>query len=74
MPSVAIEPLLGGRVGCGLSRPAAVHVRHQWPPNFTLPGQGRRVIFQHWEFGSLPRVWIEPMSRQARNACRPPRR
>ena len=22
------------------------------------------MIFQHWEFGSLPRSWIEPMSRQ----------
>ncbi len=64
VPSVAIEPLLGGRLGRTLARPADVNVRHQWPPHFTPPGSGRWVIFQHWEFGSLPRAWIEPMSRQ----------
>jgi len=41
-----------------------VHVRHQWPPQFTPPPAGPLVIMQHWEFGSLPRSWIEPMSRQ----------
>ena len=47
-----------------LTQPVDVHVRHQWPPQFTPPPAGPWVIFQHWEFGSLPRSWIEPMSRQ----------
>src|SRR5207244_3062448 len=45
-----------------LSRPAEVHVRHQWPPQFRPPPAGAWVIMQHWEFGSLPRSWIAPMS------------
>jgi glycosyltransferase involved in cell wall biosynthesis/tetratricopeptide (TPR) repeat protein len=46
------------------ARSVDVHVRHQWPPQFTPPPAGAWVIMQHWEFGSLPRAWIEPMSRQ----------
>jgi hypothetical protein len=41
---------------------ADVYVRHQWPPRFTPPPCGRWVIMQPWEFGSLPKAWIEPMS------------
>ncbi len=41
---------------------ADVYVRHQWPPRFEPPGCGRWVMMQPWEFGSLPRAWIEPMS------------
>jgi len=33
----------------------AVHVRHQWPLNLHPPKQGRWVIVQPWEFGSIPR-------------------
>jgi hypothetical protein len=62
---VAPEPRLTEHCGRPLTRPADVHIRHQWPPNFTAPAQGRWVIFQHWDFGSLPRAWIEPMSRHA---------
>jgi glycosyltransferase involved in cell wall biosynthesis len=39
-----------------------VHVRHYWPPSFTAPPDGHWVIMQPWEFGSMPRAWIEPMS------------
>ncbi|MCE5336665.1 MAG: tetratricopeptide repeat protein [Desulfobacteraceae bacterium] len=45
-----------------LSGKADVHVRHFWPPSFTPPQEGRWVIIQPWEFGSIPRSWIEPMS------------
>jgi len=45
-----------------LSAPTDVHIRHQWPPNFTPPGQGHWVIIQPWEYGRLPEEWIEPMS------------
>lgn len=39
-----------------------VWVRHEWPPNFDPPPGGRWVMVQPWEFGSLPRAWIEPMN------------
>jgi glycosyltransferase involved in cell wall biosynthesis/Flp pilus assembly protein TadD len=55
---------LAARIRARLSRPADVHVRHQWPPNFTPPSEGHWVIFQHWEFGSLPKRWVEVMSTQ----------
>ncbi len=42
-------------------RPAAVEVRHQWPPRFDDPGLGRLVLIQPWEFGSIPRDWVEPL-------------
>ncbi len=45
-----------------LSGPADVHVRHQWPPNFTPPPEGHWVIIQPWEFGSIPREWVRNMS------------
>jgi glycosyltransferase involved in cell wall biosynthesis len=43
-------------------RPAAVEVRHQWPPVFEDPGLGRLVLIQPWEFGSIPRDWLEPLA------------
>ncbi|MBX2989653.1 MAG: glycosyltransferase [Bacteroidetes bacterium] len=36
-----------------------IHVRHHWPPNLTPPGEGRWVVMQPWEFGSLPKSWVE---------------
>lgn len=49
------------------SRPTAgenvIHVSHQWPPDLVPPTEGHWVIIQPWEFGSAPKVWIEPMSR-----------
>ena len=47
-----------------LGRPADVHVRHQWPPDFTPPPSGHWVMIQPWEFGSLPREWVGPMATQ----------
>ena len=45
-----------------LSGPADVHVRHQWPPNFTPPPEGHWVIIQPWEFGSIPKEWAQNIS------------
>ena len=45
-----------------LTGPADVHIRHQWPPNFTPPPEGHWVIIQPWEFGSIPREWVHNMS------------
>ncbi len=36
-----------------------VTVRHQWPPNWSRPKQGALVVIQPWEFGSLPRQWVQ---------------
>jgi len=41
-----------------------VHVRHQWPPNLTPPEEGKWVVIQPWEFGSLPRAWVEVFAAQ----------
>ncbi|RMF59067.1 MAG: glycosyltransferase, partial [Calditrichaeota bacterium] len=55
---------LASRIGARLSRPADVHVRHQWPPKLTPPEQGHWVVMQPWEFGSLPEEWVPVFSGQ----------
>lgn len=54
--------LLAEAVRRPLPTEPAVHVRHQWPPDFTPPPQGRWVMIQPWEFGSLPARWVEAMN------------
>lgn len=49
------------RINAKLSRSPDVHVRHGWPPNFNPPGEGRWVMVQPWEFGSIPKIWIKRM-------------
>ncbi|MDA0337629.1 MAG: glycosyltransferase, partial [bacterium] len=40
--------------------PAAdVHVRHRWPPDLSAVPAGRYALMQPWEFGSVPRAWVE---------------
>jgi glycosyltransferase involved in cell wall biosynthesis len=39
----------------------AVHIRHQWPPNFNPPEEGAWVMIQPWEFGGIPLEWVEHM-------------
>jgi glycosyltransferase involved in cell wall biosynthesis len=51
------------RIGAPLSGPAQVHVRHAWPPRLDPPPEGALVLMQPWEFGSLPRAWVEPIQR-----------
>lgn len=55
---------LAERFGRSLGAPVHAHVRHQWPPKFDPPAAGHWVIIQPWEFGSLPKDWISPMTRQ----------
>lgn len=38
--------------------PAAVHVAHQYPPDFNAPQEGAWVLVQPWEYGGLPGEWI----------------
>ncbi len=35
------------------------HIRNHWPPNFEPPPSGRWFLAQPWEFGSLPKTWVE---------------
>ena len=41
----------------------AVTVRHRWPPDFGRAAAGKLVVFQPWEFGSLPRQWVREIER-----------
>src|SRR5262249_1802662 len=61
VPQVAAPPAMAARVRHRLSRPPLAHIRHQWPPNWTPPAEGHWVVMQPWEFGSLPRAWVEPL-------------
>jgi glycosyltransferase involved in cell wall biosynthesis len=45
-------------------RPIDVQVRHVWPPNLIPPAEGRWVVMQPWEFGSLPRAWHRAFTRE----------
>src|SRR5439155_16776954 len=59
---VTLPPALRDLVGRVLPRPADVYVRHRWPPDLTPPaGGGAFVLVQPWEFGQLPRAWVEPI-------------
>jgi len=49
-----LVPLINSDVG-----KADIHVRHHWPPNLEPPNSGHWVIIQPWEFGSLPKEWVE---------------
>ncbi|MDR3638111.1 MAG: glycosyltransferase [Isosphaeraceae bacterium] len=57
-----VHPRVAARFHQPLSGPPDVCVRHQWPPHLTPPPSGRWVIMQPWEYGSLPKAWIAPMS------------
>ena len=64
-PDFAIErsALEGGRLQVPLPHPADVEVRHQWPPNFARTAAGRLALIQPWEWGSIPKAWLEPLER-----------
>jgi glycosyltransferase involved in cell wall biosynthesis len=44
------------------TKPASVHVRHQWPPNWVPPQNGHWVVIQPWEYGCLPVEWVEKIN------------
>lgn len=39
-----------------------VTVRHQWPPDFSRPEQGKLVVIQPWEYGSIPKSWVSQIN------------
>jgi glycosyltransferase involved in cell wall biosynthesis len=45
-----------------LPHPADIEVRHQWPPDLSVPASGRLVILAPWEFGSIPRSWLDGLA------------
>ena len=47
----------------GSSPTAAVGVAQHWPPSFDPPSAGPFVLYQPWEFGEIPRAWVEPIRR-----------
>jgi glycosyltransferase involved in cell wall biosynthesis len=44
-----------------LPHAADVEVRHQWPPDLSPAASGRLAVIQPWEYGAIPRDWIEPL-------------
>jgi glycosyltransferase involved in cell wall biosynthesis len=34
-------------------------IRHQWPPNFRRPPTGKLAVILPWEYGGVPRVWVD---------------
>ncbi len=57
MPSPGFESLARDVCSAG-STGAAVTIRHAWPPHWHRPAQGKLVVIQPWEFGSLPADWV----------------
>ncbi|MDR3554920.1 MAG: glycosyltransferase, partial [Syntrophobacteraceae bacterium] len=53
---------IASRLLAAAGNSVSVHIRHQWPPNFTPPPAGHWVIVQPWEYGRIPEEWVEPMS------------
>ncbi|MBI2504134.1 MAG: glycosyltransferase, partial [Candidatus Latescibacteria bacterium] len=37
------------------------HLRHCWPPDFSRPASGVLILIQPWEFGRIPRAWVQPL-------------
>jgi glycosyltransferase involved in cell wall biosynthesis/tetratricopeptide (TPR) repeat protein len=58
---IPVPAILADRTMAPLTGVADVHVTHQWPPDFNPPAQGRWVVIQPWEFGSIPKAWLAPL-------------
>lgn len=49
---------LAARMAAHPTNPS-VTVRHRWPADFARPASGKLVLIQPWEFGSLPKAWVQ---------------
>ncbi len=47
----------------GSSPTAAVGVAQHWPPSFDPPSAGPFVLYQPWEFGRVPKRWVDEVRR-----------
>ncbi len=41
-----------------LSHAADVEIRHEWPPDLSVPPAGRLAAIVPWEFGAIPQDWV----------------
>lgn len=48
-----------GKLAASANPNAPLTVRHAWPPDWSRPSNGKLAVIQPWEFGSLPKVWVE---------------
>jgi glycosyltransferase involved in cell wall biosynthesis len=62
-PGIALARIDRQGRGEPLPLPAQVEVRHQFPPDLSPARSGRLALIQPWEFGAVPRDWVEPMRR-----------
>jgi glycosyltransferase involved in cell wall biosynthesis len=46
-------------VGAATTQSDAPGVAGHWPPSFEAPSAGPFVLYQPWEFGSIPKRWVE---------------
>jgi glycosyltransferase involved in cell wall biosynthesis len=63
-PAAQSSHLLPGGTKLALAIHRRLHqtnltIRHQWPPNFRRPPTGKLAVILPWEYGGVPRVWIE---------------
>jgi glycosyltransferase involved in cell wall biosynthesis/tetratricopeptide (TPR) repeat protein len=75
-PGVQIDPgeqrdFFSTRFRKALTRPEDVCVRLGWPPRWQAPAQGHWVVFQPWEYSSIPRDWLRPLVEQVDDAWVP---
>lgn len=45
-----------------MASPPDVTIRMHWPPNFSKPGSGKLVMYLPWEFGIIPREWVNAIN------------
>ncbi|HET7172458.1 MAG TPA: glycosyltransferase [Gaiellales bacterium] len=57
----------------GSSPAASVGVAQHWPPSFDPPSAGPFVLYQPWEFGRVPRRWVEEVRRTVDEVWAPSR-
>jgi glycosyltransferase involved in cell wall biosynthesis len=48
--------------GPPLVHTADVEIRHQWPPDLSPARAGRLAVIVPWEFGAIPRDWLDPLT------------
>lgn len=39
----------------------SIHIRQQWPPSFSNFRTSIYIMFQPWEYGTVPKSWIKPI-------------
>ena len=54
-----LKKIEAGEITRSRPRETTITVRHQWPPDWSRPRQGLLVVIQPWEYGALPKAWVE---------------